>query len=89
MKQPFMTSQETRRKDIANRANVGRATLRGKPPVCVEITARTRVGNGAVKMCKACFGTSPVYHMAWIASTCGDCGAMNEKIGGYWLLKRP
>lgn len=88
MRKPFMTSQATRRDDIANRATVGAVSLRGKTPVCVEITPKTRVGNGAVKMCKQCFGTSPCFHMAWESSTCADCGSLNDKIGGYWLLKR-
>lgn len=83
------TSQATRLEDVKNRAAVGAASLRGKAPVCVEITSKTRIGKGAVLMCKACFGTSPCYHMSWEANTCSDCGAITDKIGGYWLLKRP
>lgn len=84
-----MTIIQQRAEDAAHRAAVGAKTLRNKAPICVEITSKTRAGNGAVLMCKHCFGTQVVFHMAWYAMTCADCRMDMDKVGGYWLLKRP
>ena len=51
------------------------------------ITTRTRVGHsGSPIKCPHCDYVRTIYHLAWVANTCGSCKEMVDKYD-YTILK--